>query len=72
VAHEELVFGPRVWGGECTALWLEDRADALVGRDHIESREEVVVGQGGDALGGGETSAKVGVKRGGVFADTFV
>ena len=72
VAHEELVFGPRVRGSECAALRLEDRADVLVWRDHIESREEVVVGQGGDALGGGEATAKVGVERGGIFADAFV
>ena len=66
------MFGPRVGGGERAALWLEDWADALVGRDHVEPREEVVVCQGGDALRGGEATAKVGVERGGVVADTFV
>ncbi len=65
MADEILVFGP-------TALWLENWADALVGRDHVEPREEVVVRQGGDALRGGKATTEVGVELGGVGADAFV
>jgi hypothetical protein len=43
MSNEELSFDAGVRVGEGTALWLEDRADALVGHDNVETCEEVVV-----------------------------
>jgi len=54
VADEVLKFDPGVGVSERAALWLEDGPDALVGRDHVEPGEQVVVRQREDALGRGE------------------
>ena len=66
------MFSPRVGVGECAALRLKDWSNALVGHDHVEPREEVVVCQGGDALRGGEATAEVGVELSGIVTDAFV
>ena len=54
VTDEVLEFDPGVGVSERAALGLEDGTDALVGRDHVEPSEQVVVRQREDALGGGE------------------
>jgi hypothetical protein len=48
--NKELMFEARVGVHEGTALWLEDRLDALVRSDNVEPHKEVVVCQGNDAL----------------------
>ena len=53
MTNEVLEFGPGIGICEGAALGLEDWADALVGHNHVEPREEVVVCQRDDALCGG-------------------
>ena len=53
MTNEVLEFGPSVGVCEGAALGLEDRADALVWRNHVEPHEEVVVCQHDVALRGG-------------------
>jgi len=54
VPDKELSFDAGVQVGEGTALWLEDGADALVGRDDIETCEVVAVRESNDPFHGGE------------------
>ena len=54
VPDEKLLFNAGVRIGEGTVLWLEDGADALVGRDDVETCEEVVVHESNDTFRGGE------------------
>jgi hypothetical protein len=72
VADEVLEFDPGIGVGERSALWLEDRADTLVWRDHVEPGEQVVVCQREDALGIGEGLLEAGVERGCIFAAGLV
>jgi hypothetical protein len=72
VANEVLEFDPGVGVGERATLWLEDRADTLVWRDHVEPGEQVVVCQCEDALGAGEGLLEGGVERGGIVAAGLV
>ena len=53
MTNEVLEFGPCVGVCEGAALGLEDRADALVRRNHVKPGKEVVVCQRHDALRGG-------------------
>ena len=63
MTNEVLEFGPGIGIREGAALGLEDRADALVGRNHVEPREEVVVCQRDDALCGEKRLLEAGVER---------
>jgi hypothetical protein len=53
MTNEVVEFGPGVGVCEGAALGLEDRADALVGHNHVKPHKEVVVCQCDDALRGG-------------------
>ena len=72
MTNEVLEFGPGIEICEGAALGLEDRADALVGRNHVESCKEVVVCQRDDALGGGERLLEAGVERRGIVGARLV
>jgi hypothetical protein len=63
MTNEVLEFGPGIGICEGASLGLEDRADALVGRNHVETRKEVVVCQRNDALHGGKRLLEAGVER---------
>ena len=66
VADEVLEFGPGVRVGEGAVLGLEDGADALVGHNHVEPCEEVIVCQRDDALCGGERLPEAGIECHGI------
>ena len=59
---EELVLDACIWVGECTALWLEDGANAFVWGDNVELCEEVVVCQSNDMLCGREGLPEAGIE----------
>lgn len=54
MTDEVIEFDSHFGVGGGATLWLEDGADALLGRHHIETSKEVVVRQHNDAFCGGE------------------
>lgn len=54
VSDEELLLDASIRVDEGTAVWLDDGSDALVGRDDVETCEEVVVRESNDTFHGGK------------------
>ena len=72
MTEEVLKFNSHVRVGHGAALWLEDGADVLFGRNHVETGKEVVVCQRNDVLCSGEELLEAGIEQYGIVAAHLV